>query len=74
MIEYYIVCALSTGFGLISVILSTMIVIVIRRSKPRLHTVRHLLICNTSIASIVYCSVQTANYIILIYASINEEI
>lgn len=67
MIEYYIVCALSTGFGLISVILSTMIIIVIRRSKPRLHTVRHLLICNTSIASIVYCSVQTANYIILIF-------
>ncbi len=67
MTEYYVVCALSSGFGLISVIMSLIIVIIVRRSKPRLHTVRHLLICNTCIASIVYCIVQTINYIILIF-------
>lgn len=65
--QYYIVCSLSSGFGLISVILSIFIMIVIRRTKPRLHTVRHLLICNTCIASIFYCVVQMINYIILIF-------
>lgn len=65
--SYYIVCSLSAGFGLIAVIMSITIIIIIRRSKPRLHTVRHLLICNTCIASIVYCIIQTINYIILIF-------
>jgi hypothetical protein len=66
-IENYIVCSLSAGFGLIAVIMSITIIIIIRRSKPRLHTVRHLLICNTCIASSVYCIIQTINYIILIF-------
>ena len=65
--NYYIVCSLSAGFGLISIILSLIIIIIIRRTKPRLHTVRHLLICNTCIGSIVYCIIQTINYIILIF-------
>ncbi|CAF0973544.1 unnamed protein product [Rotaria sordida] len=65
--SYYIICSLSAGFGLISIIMSMAIIIIIRRSKPRLHTVRHLLMCNTCIASIVYCIVQTINYSFLIF-------
>jgi len=65
--QYYIVCSLSAGFGLISVIMSIIIVVIAQRSKPRLHTVRHLLMCNTCIASIYYCTIQTINYIFLIF-------
>jgi hypothetical protein len=64
---YYIVCSLSGGFGLMSVIISIFIVTTIRRTKPRLHTVRHLLMCNTCMASIFYCTVQSINYIFLIF-------
>lgn len=64
--EYYIACSLSGAFGMLSVLLATAIVIIVSRSKARLHTVRHLLMCNTCISSIIYCTVQTANYIILI--------
>ena len=67
MNDYYIVCSLSFGFGLFSVIISMIIVIIIKRSKTQLHTVRHLLISNTCTASIVYCVAQTANYIVLIF-------
>jgi len=63
----YILYFLSSGFALISVIISMMIVIIVSYSKTCLHTVRYLLICNTCIASIVYCIVQTINDIILIF-------
>jgi hypothetical protein len=64
---YYIVCLLSAGFGLIAIIISLIIIIIIERSRPHLHTIRHLLMCNTCIASIVYCLVQTNNYTFLIF-------
>lgn len=67
MKQYYIVCSLSAGFGLMAVVISVFIVIIIGLTKPRLHTVRHLLICNTCIASIFYCTIQTINYIFLIF-------
>ncbi|CAF1218389.1 unnamed protein product [Rotaria magnacalcarata] len=65
--DYYIVCPLSASFGLLSVMISMMIMIIVRCSKRRLHTVRHLLMCNTCIASAIYCIVQTINYIFLIF-------
>ncbi len=66
-LQPHIIYFLSSGFGLIAVIISMMIVIIVIYSKPRLHTVRHLLICNTCIASIIYCIVQTINYIFLVF-------
>ena len=75
MNEYYIACSISFGFGLFSVIISMIIVIIITRSRSQLHTVRHLLISNTCIASIVYCTTQSANYIVLIFfPSITDDI
>jgi hypothetical protein len=65
--DFYIVCSLSGIFALIAVVLSGIILILVRRTKPRLHTVRHLLMCNTCIASILYCVVQTNNYVFLIF-------
>ena len=65
--DYYIVCSLS-GFGaLCAMVISMMILILVWHSKPRLHTVRHLLMCNTSAASILYCVVQSINYVFLIF-------
>ena len=67
MVDYYIVCSLSFGFGSLSVIISILIVTFIARSRSQLHTVRHLLIANTCIGSIVYCLGQTTNYLFLIF-------
>ena len=73
--NYYIVCSLSSAFGLFSVIISMIIVIIIACSRLQLHTVRHLLVANTCIASIVYCTAQTTNYIILIFfPSITDDV
>ena len=66
-VQYYVVCALSAALSLISVIISLFIVIIVRRTKPRLHTVRHLLMCNTCFASIFYCITQTINFMFLIF-------
>ncbi|CAF2808556.1 unnamed protein product [Rotaria sp. Silwood2] len=65
--DYYIVCSLSALFAVTAVAISITILIFVQRTKPRLHTVRHLLMCNTCIASILYCIVQINNYIFLIF-------
>nr|ACC43930.1 7 transmembrane receptor (rhodopsin family) B [Philodina roseola] len=65
--DYFMVCSFSGFFALTAVVISSMILILTWRSKPRLHTIRHLLICNTSIASIFYCTIQSMNYIFLIF-------
>ena len=65
--NYYVVCSLSGVSSLIAVLISLLILILVRRTKPRLHTVRHLLMCNTCIASIFYCVVQSVNYVYLIF-------
>lgn len=65
--DYYIVCSLSGAFALVAVAISTMILILVWRTKLSLHTVRHLLICNTCIASTFYCIVQAINYTYLIF-------
>lgn len=65
--DYYISASLSSFFSLISIIICTLILILIWRTKRRLHTIKHLLIYNTCIASIVYCIVTINNYIFLIF-------
>ncbi len=47
--------------------MSIFLLILVRRTKPRLHTMRHLLVCNTCIASILYCIIQLINYTFLIF-------
>ena len=72
--EYYTVCALSAGFAVISVAICVTILILVWRTKPRLHTVNHLLLCNTSLASICYCIIINNNYIFLIFIpSVNSD-
>jgi hypothetical protein len=65
--DYYVVCSLSTGLAFIAVIICTFIVILVWRTKPRLHTVNHLLMCNTCFASSFYCVVIVNNYGFLIF-------
>lgn len=65
--DYFIVCSFSGFCALCAVAISLMILILVWRTKNRLHTVRHLLICNTSVASILYCVVQIINYSFLIF-------
>ncbi len=65
--DYYIVCSLSTGFAAIAVIICTMILVLVWRTKSRLHTVSYLLMCNTCCASILYCVVIVNNYGFLIF-------
>ena len=62
--SYHIIIPLSMASILIAVIISCIILILVIFTK-RLHTVTHLLICNASISSIVYCIVQCVNYIFL---------
>jgi len=64
---YYVVGSLSIGFALIAIFISCVIFTLVWRTKPRLHTLKHLLICNTCLASIVYCIVQSNNYIFIIF-------
>ncbi len=65
--DYYVVCPLSLITSIIAIVISILILILVWRTKSRLHTVRHLLMCNTCIATILYCTVQTTNYIFLIF-------
>ena len=64
--NYPIVAPLSMAFAIIAIGLSLSILILVCFSKP-LHTVTHLLISNTCIASITYCVVQCNNYIYLLF-------
>jgi hypothetical protein len=65
--DEYIVASLSVGFSCIATITSAIMLVLIWRTKRRLHTVTHLLIGNTCIASIFYCIVTINNYIFLIF-------
>jgi hypothetical protein len=64
--RYHIIIPLSMFGSLVAVIIACMILVLVVRTK-RLHTVTHLLICNTSISSIFYCIVQCVNYIFLLF-------
>ena len=65
--DYYVVCSLSAIFALISIVLCTLILVCVWRAKPRLHTVNHLLVCNTCVASIFFCFILNNNYVFLIF-------
>ena len=65
--DYYIPAALSSGFSFISLGVSVTIIILVWRTKSRLHTINHLLICNTCVASIVFCAVTSMNFIYVIF-------
>ncbi|CAF1003377.1 unnamed protein product [Adineta steineri] len=63
--NYDVVIPLSMAGVLIAVIIACVILILVIFTK-RLHTVTHLLICNSSISSIFYCIIQCVNYIFLV--------
>ncbi|CAF2489361.1 unnamed protein product [Rotaria sp. Silwood2] len=65
--DYAIVCSFSAILIVSAVVISITILILVRRTKPRLHTIRHLLMCNTCVASILYCIVQINNYVFLFF-------
>ena len=59
--NYKIVAPISIFFALLAVLISILIITIVLSTK-HLHTATHLLICNTSFASILYCIVQCNNY------------
>jgi len=65
--DIFISCLISGSLAIIAVVVSIAILIIIWRTKPNLHTFRHLLVCNTCCASIFYCTIQTINYAFLIF-------
>jgi hypothetical protein len=65
--DYYVVCSLSTFLAFIAVIICTMILLLVWRTKSRLHTVSYLLMCNTCFASSLYCVAIVNNYGFLIF-------
>ncbi|UJR10804.1 hypothetical protein I4U23_014992 [Adineta vaga] len=65
--DYRLVGLISLIFTIISVMISTLILILVWRTKPRLHTVNHLLICNTAFASIFYCVTLKNNFAYVIF-------
>ena len=65
--DHYIPAAFSSIFALLSMIMSLIILILIWKNKPRLHTVNHLLICNTCVASIFFCVITINNYLFLLF-------
>jgi len=64
--NYQIIIPISMSFSLLSVFISFRILILIYLTK-RLHTISHLLICNTCLSTIFYSIVQGINYIYLIF-------
>ncbi|UJR17970.1 hypothetical protein I4U23_004869 [Adineta vaga] len=62
--NYDIVAPISIFFALIAITISFFILILFCLTK-QLHTVSHLLRCNTCVSSILYCIVQCNNYIYL---------
>jgi len=64
---YYVICSFSVAFAATAVTISIIILALTWKVKRRLHTVRHLLMCNTCVASIFYCCVQTIHYVFLIF-------
>ena len=65
--EYFLACLLSSIISAITILISILILILVWRAKPLLHTVRHLLMCNACIASILYCITQIISYTSLIF-------
>ncbi|CAF1537920.1 unnamed protein product [Adineta ricciae] len=67
MFEFRTAALLSSIFGIICIAIDLFIFILVYRTKPRLHTVNHLLICNTSFGSMYLSIIYIINYIHAIY-------
>ena len=65
--EYYVPCCISAVLAVIAVSLCIFIMILVWRTKSRLHTVNHLLMCNTCCASIFVCVILVNNYAFLLF-------
>ncbi len=65
--DYYTPAGLSSGFAVICILISIAIIILVWQTKPRLHTVNHLLICNTCAALILFSMAHINNYVFLIF-------
>ncbi|UJR06948.1 hypothetical protein I4U23_011237 [Adineta vaga] len=58
---------ISSIFAILCIMINLFILILIYRTKPRLHTVNHLLISNTSFISIFYSIMFLIDYIYMIF-------
>ena len=63
--EYYIVCSLAVLFSFFTILIGIFLIVLIYQKRRRLHTCRHLLMCNTSVALIFYCVNQAINLIFI---------
>ena len=65
--DYGLVALISLIFVLIAVIISIFILIVVWQTKPRLHTINHLLMCNTALATVFYCVTMKVNFAYVLF-------
>ncbi|UJR17943.1 hypothetical protein I4U23_004842 [Adineta vaga] len=68
--NYTIIAPISMAFAFIAIVIAFFILILVSTTK-QLHTVSHLLTCNTCLSSILYCTVQCNNYIYLLFIPSN---
>jgi uncharacterized membrane protein len=61
------VCCISSVLFLVTILIALFIIGVVCKTRPRLHTCRHLLMCNSSVAWILSCAIISVNYIHLIF-------
>lgn len=66
--NYKIIAPISVFFALTAVITALFIIMVVLRTR-HLHSINHFLMCNTSVASIMYCIVQCNNYAYLLFVT-----
>ncbi|CAF1437870.1 unnamed protein product [Adineta ricciae] len=69
--DYRIVALISLIFVIIAVTISTFILILVWITKPRLHTINHLLMCNTAFATIFYCVTMKINFAYVLFGQWN---
>ena len=60
--KYYIVIPVTVGCAVIAITVACFILILIV-TKKNLHTITHMLICNTCVSSILFCIIQCNNYV-----------
>ncbi|CAF1317199.1 unnamed protein product [Adineta ricciae] len=68
--NYTIIAPISILFSTLAIVISCFVLLLVSSTK-QLYTVRHLLTCNTCLASIFYCIVQCNNYIYLLFIQWN---
>ncbi|CAF0797581.1 unnamed protein product [Adineta ricciae] len=65
--DYHLVALISLIFVLIAVTISAFIFILVWQTKPRLHTINHLLMCNTALATVFYCVTMKVNFAYVLF-------